>query len=244
MVARSTGDLVLERERLRQLVSLNPGSILYDAATLRLTESFLESGDFSAAVTSARVVGTSKNVSIAREGTLLMGQALVRAGKVVEARDVFSKLVMQMPDASRPDDFALASVRELDELAKRTDIPAFIYPRQTICCARRFTSSIAISWAQGIITRQLSMRIRKVALCLTRSIKLVESLYLEGKYEDAIKSFQRVVDQFSQSQSARDALAQLAASYLRLKRTDDAIAAYKLAISKFPEGPNLERDLP
>jgi hypothetical protein len=47
-VARSTGDLVLERERLRHLVSLNPGSILYDAATLRLTESFLESGDFSA----------------------------------------------------------------------------------------------------------------------------------------------------------------------------------------------------
>ena len=240
-VARSTGDLVLERERLRHLVSLNPGSILYDAATLRLTESFLESGDFSAAVTSARVVGTSKNVSIAREGTLLMGQALVRAGKFVEARDVFSKLVMQMPDASRPDDFALASVRELDELAKRTDIPAvnlseadhllrasvYQFNRDFVGARNHYQAVVDANPQSGTVPNAI--------------YQIGRGLYLEGKYEDAIKSFQRVLDQFSQSQSARDALAQLAASYLRLKRTDDAIAAYKLAISKFPEGPNLER---
>ncbi len=48
-IARATGDLVLERERLQQLIAAAPSSLLFDAATLRLTESFFESGDFAAA---------------------------------------------------------------------------------------------------------------------------------------------------------------------------------------------------
>src|SRR6476620_7837484 len=47
--ARATGDLVLERERLQQLIVTAPSSLLFDAATLRLSESFFESGDFPAA---------------------------------------------------------------------------------------------------------------------------------------------------------------------------------------------------
>jgi outer membrane protein assembly factor BamD (BamD/ComL family) len=43
-------------------------------------------------------------------------------------------------------------------------------------------------------------------------------LYLEGKYVEAVKTLQKVVDQFGQSQSAQDALSSLAASYLRLKK--------------------------
>ena len=43
-----------------------------------------------------------------------MGRAYHARRKTREARDVFTKLVMQMPDASRPDDFALEAVRQLD----------------------------------------------------------------------------------------------------------------------------------
>src|SRR6185369_11051203 len=112
--ARATGDLVLERERLQQLVAAAPSSLLFEAATLRLSQSFFESGDFQAAANSAKPLTLSKNVNVAREGASLMGLALARAGKTAEARDVFTKLVMQMPDASRPDDFALDAVRQLD----------------------------------------------------------------------------------------------------------------------------------
>src|SRR4029078_488460 len=43
-----------------------------------------------------------------------MCAANTRAGKFAKSRDVYTKLVMQMPDASRPDDFALEAVRQLD----------------------------------------------------------------------------------------------------------------------------------
>src|SRR5690242_1379051 len=41
-IARATGDLVLERERLQQLITAAPSSLLYDSAALRLSESFFE----------------------------------------------------------------------------------------------------------------------------------------------------------------------------------------------------------
>ena len=46
-IARATGDLVLERELLKQLIATAPNSLLHDTATLRLSESFFASGDFA-----------------------------------------------------------------------------------------------------------------------------------------------------------------------------------------------------
>ena len=117
-IARTTGDLVLERQRLQQLVATAPASILFEAATLRLSESFLESKDFPAAANSAKPLLLSKNPATARKGMALTGSAYLQSGKTAEARDVFTKLIMQMPDASRPDDFALEAVRQLDQLDK------------------------------------------------------------------------------------------------------------------------------
>jgi tetratricopeptide (TPR) repeat protein len=117
-LARATGDLVLERERLQQLLASAPNSLLYETAALRLSESFFENGEYAAAANSAKALASAKNVAVAREAAALMGVAYVRAGKLAEARDTFTKLVMQMPDASRPDDFALTAVRELDALDK------------------------------------------------------------------------------------------------------------------------------
>src|SRR5215213_1418743 len=87
-LARSTGDLTLERERLRQLTAAAPSNLLAEAATLRLTESFFESGDFQGAANSAKPLLLSKNLKIARKGATLLGLAHLRAGKTAEARDV------------------------------------------------------------------------------------------------------------------------------------------------------------
>src|SRR6185369_12121925 len=59
-LARATGDLPLERERLRQLLATAPSSLLADAATLRLGRSFFESGDFPAAAAAAKPLTVSK----------------------------------------------------------------------------------------------------------------------------------------------------------------------------------------
>ncbi|HJX92356.1 MAG TPA: transglycosylase SLT domain-containing protein [Pyrinomonadaceae bacterium] len=237
-MARGTGDLVLEREHLRKVVSLSPDSLLYDASNLRLAESFFESEDYTAAAATARQVGSSKNIVVAREGRVLLGRALLKNNKLAEAQDVFKTVVMQMPDASRPDDFALVAVSELDELEKQSKPPlteADHLLRASVYQFNRDFVGARIHYQAVIDSNPRSGAIPNALYQIGRG------LYLEGKYDEAIKTLQRVVDQFGQSQSARDSLSSLAASYLRLKRTDDAIAAYKSFINRFPDAPNLER---
>ena len=53
-LTRATGDLVLEREKLRQLIATAPRSLLREAAIMRLGQSFGESKDYGAAVDRVR----------------------------------------------------------------------------------------------------------------------------------------------------------------------------------------------
>ncbi|PYS71410.1 MAG: hypothetical protein DMF69_10485, partial [Acidobacteria bacterium] len=240
-IARANGDLVLERERLRRLLSVAPDSLLLDAARLRLAESFFESDDLAGVSASAQALISSKNVTITRQGALLVARANLRAGKLTEARDAFKKLLMQMPDASRPDDFALIAVRELDELDKRPEFSsqplseADHLLRASVYQFNRDFAGARVHY-QAVVDRNSQSGVVDNA-----TYQIGRGLYLESKYDDAIKLFQSVVDRSPQSQSGRDALGQLAASYLRLKRIDDAVATYKLFITRFPEGPNAER---
>ena len=237
-LARATGDLILERERLQQLVATAPSNLLYEAATLRLSESFFESGDFQAAANSAKTLTLSKTTSVARKGAALMAASYLKAGKTAEARDVFTKLVMQMPDASRPDDFALEAVRQLDLLDKGSTptlteaehlLRASVYHFNRDFAGARFHY-------QSIIDR-----FPQSTTVPNATYQIARGLYLETKYDDAVKLFQKVVDSYPQSSSARDALTFLGSSYIRMKRTDDAVAAYKLFLNRFPDAPNPER---
>jgi soluble lytic murein transglycosylase len=236
-IARATGDLVLERERLQQLTANAPSSLLFEAATLRLTESFFESGDFSAAAGSARPLTLSKNIAVAREGATLMGLAYLRAGKTTEARDVFTKLVMLMPDASRPDDFALEAVEQLDALDNNSPSTAEAEHllRASVYQFNRDFAGARVHY-QAVIDRFPQSTTVPNAM-----FQIARGLYNEAKYDDAVKLFQKVFDVYPQSTSARDAVGFLGAAYVRLKRTDAAVAAYKLLIDRFPDNPNPER---
>jgi soluble lytic murein transglycosylase len=243
-LARSTGDLVLERERLRQLINLGQDQLLHDAANLRLVESYFESGDNPATIAAAnKFIQKSQKPALVREISLMLADAYLRDGKSKEANDVFNQLLMKMPDASRPDDFALAAVRELDQLAQSRviDIPlAQLTEADHLLRASVYQFNRDFAGARNHYQAVINANPQSGAVP-NATYQLGRGLYLEGKYEEALKVFQRVVDQFPQSQSARDALPLLAASYLRLKRVDDAIEAYKLFISRFPDAPNPER---
>ena len=236
-IARTTGDLVLERERLQQLIATAPSSLLFEAATLRLSESFFESGDFASAAGSAKPLTLSKNTGIAREGAALMGLAYVRAGKVAEARDVFTKLLMQMPDASRPDDYALEAVRQLDAFDNKS--PALSEAdhllRASVYQFNRDFAGARVHY-QAVVDR-----FPQSTTVANATFQIARGLYNEAKYEDAVKLFQKVFDSYPQSTSARDAVGFLGSSYVRMKRTDDAVNAYKLLIDRFPDNPAPER---
>ena len=235
--ARATGDLVLERERLQQLIATAPSSLLLDAATLRLSESFFESGDFQAAANSAKPLTLSKSVNVAREGAALMGAAYTRAGKVAEARDVYTKLVMQMPDASRPDDFALEAVRQLDIFDHKSPnlseadhlLRASVYQfNRDFDGARRHYSMIMDRFPQSTTLPNVMFQIAR-------------GLYNESNFTAAAVFFENVYRSYPESTSARDALGFLGSTYVRMKQFDQAISAYKLLIDRFPNAPSPER---
>jgi len=242
-IARSTGDLVLERERLQQLLSAAPNSLLYDSAALRLGDSFFESGDFAAAATSAKALSQSKNVPVAREAAALMGTAYVRANKLAEARDTFTKLLLQMPDASRPDDFALTAVRQLDALDKSTgsaNPPQSLSEADHLLRASVYQFNRDFAGARAHYQELIDQYPQSTTLP-NAILQLGRGYYLEYKYDDALKHFQKVVDAYPQNDAARDALGFLGSTYLRTKRTDEAIAAYKLLNDRFPNSPTPER---
>lgn len=237
-IARNTGDLMLERQRLQQLVATAPTSILFEAATLRLSESFVESKDFPAAANSAKPLLLSKNPATARKGMALLGSAYLQSDKTAEARDVFTKLIMQMPDASRPDDFALEAVRQLDQLGKGPTpnlSEADLLLRASIYQFNRDFAGARIYY-QTLIDRFPQNTTAPNAM-----FQIARGLYQESKYDEAAKLFQKVFDSYPESSSAREALGFVGASYNRLKRTDDAVNAYKLLIDRFPDAPSPER---
>jgi soluble lytic murein transglycosylase len=234
--ARATGDLVLERERLQQLVATAPSSLLAETAMLRLTESFFESSDFQAAINSAKPLMLSKNLNIARDAATWMGGAFARDGKFAEARDVYTKLVMQMPDASRPDDFALIAVRQLDVLetsGKLSEADHLL--RASVYQFNRDFAGARVHYQALIDDYPQSPTVPNATFQIGRG------LYNEAKFDDAVKLFQKVFNLYPQSTSARDAVGFLGSSYVRMKRTDDAVTAYKLLIDRFPDSPNPER---
>jgi soluble lytic murein transglycosylase len=235
-IARATGDLPLERERLRQLLATAPSSIFAETAAMRLAQSFFESGDFQAAADNARSLSVAKNATLAREALLLTGESLARAGKNPEAREVFTRLLMQMPDASRPDDFALAAVRKLDSSDNNATLPeAEHLLRASVYQFNRDFAGARLHY-QTLIDRYPQSTTIPNAM-----FQLARGYYLEAKYADALKTFQKVADTYPDSSSARDALNFVGSTYLRMKRYDDAVAAYKNFITRFPDAPNPER---
>lgn len=242
-IARSTGDLVLERERLQQLLATAPGSLLYETAALRLSESFFESGNFEAASNSAKALAASKNVAVAREAAALMGEAYVREKKLTEARDTFTKLLMQMPDASRPDDFALTAVRELDALDKSSasaDPPKPLSEPEHLLRASVYQFNRDFAGARAHYQALINEYPQSGTLP-NAYLQLGRGYYLEYRYDDALKAFQKVYDAYPQAQATREALGYLGSTYVRMKRTDDAVAAYKLLIDRFPDSPTPDR---
>src|SRR5438309_3139971 len=113
--SRATGNLPLEREHLRHLIAIAPSSLFRTAATIRLGQSFFESGDYPATIATLRQITESKTSSTTRAALTLIGQAYLRSGQAQPARNAFDRLIAEAPDPSKPDDYALQAARGLDQ---------------------------------------------------------------------------------------------------------------------------------
>jgi soluble lytic murein transglycosylase len=244
-LARTSGNLPLEREKLRELLTTTATSLLREAAAARLGESFFESGDYAAAIQTLRPRSSAGGTASAREAQTLIGQAYLRSGQKEAAREAFSSLVARLPNPSQPDDFALAGVRGLDALdagseeaarkaAPQLPLEEHLRRAHVYYFNRDFAGS----------------RLHYLAIVerYGQSPSVPEALFLMGRgfsqernFEEAFKYFQRVVNEFPSSGQARDALNYSASALSRLNRVDEAIAAYKTVIDRYPGGSIPER---
>ncbi|MFN2530994.1 MAG: transglycosylase SLT domain-containing protein [Pyrinomonadaceae bacterium] len=238
--AKISGDLVQEREHLRRVVVLVTDEQLRNVATLRLAKSFFESGDFASAIVSIRPLVSSKTTSLAREATALLADALLKEGKISDARENYTRLLLQMPDASRPDDFALAGVRALDELDRSATTPAALTAADHLTRASVYQFNRDFLGArvhyEAVATQTVPPAVTANAL-----YQIGRGYYQQGQYTDASNYFQKTFDESPETSSARDALLYLASANLRLKRLNEAISRYKQFIERYPDAPNPER---
>lgn len=243
--ARSTGNLTMEREQLRQLIMTSPASLLRDAALARLGESFFESGDYNAAIQALRPQGDARGSNAAREALALVGQAYLRSKQEAQAREIFNSLVNQTPDPARPDDYALAGVRGLDLLDSGSPEAAQQQAPQ-LSESEHLRRSAIYTFNRDFA----GARLHYLAIVnrYPQSANVADALFQIGRgyaqdvqFDEAINYFQRIVTQMPGSPNAREALSSLASAYLRGKRAGEAAAAFKQLIERYPDAPNPER---
>jgi soluble lytic murein transglycosylase len=234
--ARSTGDLTLERVHLRQLLAFGQTSLLQDAASARLGQSFYESKDYASVISTLRPQASPKTSAASRAALTLVAQSLLASGQKDAAREAFTNLVTRLPDVARPDDYALTGARALDALDNPNadgspnaapQLPesehlrrAFIYNfNRDFAGARLHYQSIIERYPQSSFVADALFQIGR-------------GYAQERHYEEALPHLQRAATQYASTSSGRDALSLLASSYARLKRTDEAVASYRLLIER------------
>ena len=254
-IARSGGNLLSERLFLQEiLTTAAPDDFLFNATNARIARSFFESENFEQAINLLKNLPQSKdqnpktkdqtNNRLLRENMVLLGESFLQTGKQTEAREIFNRLIGELPNASQPDDFALSAAKGLDlldggkenfgksapklaetEHLKRADIYQF---NRDFKDARLHYEAIVKNYPS-------SQALPNVFLQIGRG------LAREGDYSNAIDWFERVINEFPDSIIAEDALNQSASAYSRVGKPKEAVANYQKAIEKFPDSEKSDR---
>ena len=253
-IARSSGNLLLERIYLQEISSIAPESLLLDAATARIARSYFESKNFESAINLLNNQNETKNQKpktknqsnnrLIRENLVLLGESYLQIGKQTEAKEVFDRLIKELPNASQPDDYALSAVKGLDlidggrenfgktapkldenEHLKRADIYQF---NRDFSDARRHYEAIVKNYPASQTLPNVYYQIGR-------------GLARENNFVKAIDWFERVAGEFPDSVVAEDALSQAASAYSRIGKTREAISRYQKIIEKYPDAERLDR---
>lgn len=253
-IARSSGNLLMERIYLQEISVIAPESLLLDAVNGRIIRSYFESKNFETAINLLKIQTASKNQKtktenqpnnrLFRENLVILGESYLQTGKQTEAREVFNRLMTELPNAAQPDDFALSAVKGLDlidggkenfgnvapelseaEHLKRADIYQF----------NRDFADARLHYEAIIKNYPASQTLPNVFYQIGRGFSR------EGNFLRAIDWFERVTSEFPDSVVAEDALSQSASAYARVGKTKESVSRYQKIIEKYPKGDRVER---
>lgn len=255
-IARSTGNLMLERIYLQELLAFAPGSLLHDAAEPRMARSYFESGNYTDAIRSLQTPRTASNSvknaaasqtsndRIAREDLVLLAQAYLRTGKPNEAREAFAKLLDTLPNPGQPDDFALAAVKGLDVLDRSKENAEVTVPKLSDLEHQRraFIYQFNRDFIDARLHYQAIIENHPQSGIVPDAIYQIGRGYAQlANFVEAITWFERVMETYPEHPVSKDALSQSASAYARVAKFGEAIARYRRFIEKYPEDERLDR---
>ena len=255
-IARSSGNLMLERIYLQKILLLSPESLLLEAVNKRMARSYFEGKNYVSAIqllnNQIMSVGSqtkdkgqkTKDDSKTRENLVLLGEAYQLNNQLPEARDIFTKLTNNLPNPAQPDDFALAGVKNLDLLDGGSENFGKTVPQ--LSETEHYRRALIYQFNRNFPLARLHFQ--ALVERFPTSNFVANSLYQIGRgfaqesnYSKAIDWFERVQAEFPNDDIARDALSQTASAYSRVNKTKEAISRYQKFIQTYPNAENLER---
>ncbi len=256
-IARSSGNLMLERTFLQEIQVFAPDSLLIEAVKMRLPRSFFESRNFDTTIRILRqspTVGSYLNKTAneqratdnrpVRENLVYLAQSYLQSGKTAEAREIFTKLINNLPNPAQPDDFALAGAKGLDLLEVGAENFGKIAP--TLADFEHLRRAQIYNFNRNFADARLHYR--AIIENYSQSGNVPDALYQIGRgytqlgeFSEAIKWFERVQEQFPDHPAAKDALSQTASAYARVGKPKEAVTRYQKFIEKYADAENLDR---
>jgi soluble lytic murein transglycosylase len=255
-IYRASGNLFLERIYLQKISVIAPESLLIKTINRRTAQSYYESKDYEVTIRllnggqtaiskQQSAIGSSPSAADQnRENQVLLGQAYLQSGKINEAKEIFNRLVSDLPNAGQPDDFALTSVRLLDEMASGKDISGknlpplndYEYLRRAQVYQFNRDFPRARIYFQAITEKHPTSGIVPDAL-----FQIGRGYAQEKKFDEAINWFERVQAEFPTHPIAKDALSQAASAFARVNKPKESVARYQKFIAQYPDAETLDR---
>jgi soluble lytic murein transglycosylase len=252
-IARSSGNLMLERMDLQELITLAPNSLLFTAARNRLARSWFESRNYDQAVllltepppaTPRPNESKSTENRLVRDNLALLGRAYLYSGNTEKARAAFLELIKKQVNPAQPDDFALDAARGLDTLDGGQENLGKTAPKipdnDHLQRARIYQFNRDFADAR--------LHYQAIVQDYPESTNVADAMYqigrcyvLEGEFAEAINWFERVQEKFPADAIARDALSQAASAYSRAGKPNEALDRYQKFIDKYSDDEKIDR---
>ncbi|MEQ1642044.1 MAG: transglycosylase SLT domain-containing protein [Pyrinomonadaceae bacterium] len=248
-IARSMGNILLERIYLQQLEVANAENPLSDAAIDRIVRNSIETGNYALALSFLKTDRTdtpstkqsdSAQRAYSRERKVMLGQAYLGLGNVEKARQVFTDLLDTTPDPAQADDHAQAAAAELDRLDGGD--AADRVPELSEAEHLRRAGIYQFNRDFPAARRHYNAVIARFAANAADAIFQIGRGYSQsGNHVEALKWYERVLERHGESPTAKDALLQAAAAYGRVGKPKEAITRYQSFIEKYPSDEKLDR---